>query len=270
MTTVAPISSQHVPQVRLMCLATHHKGGTVWMKQIIKALAVECNIPWIGIWSDAQVQNIPEAGPAFLVNWHGWFPSSVWDRDDIAVLHIIRDPRDILLSGCEYHHHAGKKGEEFLHTPRQDLGGRTYQQTIASIDGLEDKLLFEMREKHSETLSEMRLWPYDHPASMTLRYEDLMNDTTGDLFRSAMVHWGLAPHEQDIAVSIFLEKSLFAENKDRSLRAGHVQSGETMRWRKELPYAVGKVYAREFGNDLIELGYEATLDWAQAMQGDVH
>lgn len=126
MTSVAPISSQNVPQVRLMCLATHHKGGTVWMKQIIKALAVECNIPWIGIWSDAQVQNIPEAGPTFLVNWHGWFPSSVWDRDDIAVLHIIRDPR---VNSCAVARKAARGGAAFVPKTTRDCNAVYHAKT---------------------------------------------------------------------------------------------------------------------------------------------
>jgi len=265
MTQTPQISQTGADDARLMCLATHHKGGTVWMKSIIQALSAAWNIPMIGIWSDLQLSKIPQTGRAFLVNWHGTFPQDLWDRADARFVHIIRDPRDVLISGCEYHHFAGPKGEGFLHSPRADLGGLTYQQAINRIEDVEGKLLFEMREKHAETLREMMNWPYDHPHSVTVTYEDLMADHHGVTFRKAIAHWGLSAAEQDHAAQVFWDNSLFGGLAHDDARSDHVQTGTTQKWRDDLPYLVGQVYAKEFGQDLIALGYEKNMDWVDGL-----
>lgn len=264
----AYVQPEHA-DTRLMCLATHHKGGTVWMKQVVKGLSALWNVPWIGIWNDRRVKQIPDDGPAFLVNWHGHFPQSLWDRDDARFLHIIRDPRDVLLSGCAYHQHAGPEGEAFLHTPRADLGGLTYQQALVAIVDPTEKLLFEMREKHAQTVAEMRAWPYEDPRSMTIRYEDLMQDVDGQVFRRAMAHWGMDPELQDAANTVFWNNSLFGGLSEAGARAGHVQSGQIGRWGRELPETVAQTYVHEFGDDLISLGYETSHDWIHQVEGHV-
>ena len=160
----------------LDCVASHHKGGTVWMKQVFRAFAKALDIPIIGMWSDRQLADVPQDRPAFLVNWHGWFPRAIWDNPAARFFHVIRDPRDILLSGWQYHQTAGPKGEKFLHTVRADLGGKTYQQALNCIADKDEQILFEMREKHAVTVQEMLDCPYDDPRQITLGYEDLMQD----------------------------------------------------------------------------------------------
>jgi len=154
---------RHSAPKRLLCLATYHKGGTIWMKHVITALSKALDIPWVGIWGADPMARVPKTGRAILVNWHGTFPKQLWDDTDAGFVNVIRDPRDILLSGCQYHHYAGPAGEGFLHVPRADLGGLTYQQTLQNMQSLSAKLLFEMNEKHAQTLREMLAWPSDHP-----------------------------------------------------------------------------------------------------------
>ena len=125
------------------------------MKQVFRALAKALDIPMIGMWSDRQLADVPQDRPAFLVNWHGWFPRAIWDNPAARFFHVIRDPRDILLSGWQYHQTAGPKGEKFLHVARADLGGKTYQEALNSIADKDEQILFEMREKRTVTVQEM-------------------------------------------------------------------------------------------------------------------
>ncbi|HHS93854.1 MAG TPA: DUF3108 domain-containing protein [Rhodobacterales bacterium] len=73
---------------RLMCIATHHKGGTIWIRRVIKALSAESGIPWIGLWTENEAGRIPHTGHAFLVNWRGWFPDALWQNDDANKLPV--------------------------------------------------------------------------------------------------------------------------------------------------------------------------------------
>ena len=77
---------------RLMGIVTHHKGGTVWIKRVIRALSAEIGVPWTGIWSDKRKDHIPAEGRAFLCNWSGWLPQSLWQSGEFAALHVVRDP----------------------------------------------------------------------------------------------------------------------------------------------------------------------------------
>lgn len=255
---------------RLMGVATHHKGGTVWIKRVIRTLAREMGVPWIGIWSDRQLSKIPAQGRAFLCNWAGWFPKALWDHDDFAALHVIRDPRDVLLSGCAYHQVAGVKGERFLHQPRADLDGRTYQDHLRALPDPEEKLLFEMHNKHAETLAEMRAWPYGDARVAELRYEDLMQDTDTALFDSALAQLGLSDKDRAAGRKAFWDNSLFGGLAKPEQRAGrlatHVASGGRLqRWQRELPRRVGRAYDRRFGDDLRALGYEQDASWVDRL-----
>ena len=266
--TQAPAHTDTVERtsVRLMCLATHHKGGTIWMKQIVKTLSTAWNIPWIGIWSERQLESIPADGTALLVNWNGYFPQQVWSNPDAAFVHVIRDPRDILLSGCQYHHYAGPKGERFLHKPLERFDGLTYQEKLNSIDSYDDKLLFEMAGKHAQTVAEMRAWPRDGVSNVTLRYEDLMSDTEARLFSDGIKVWQLDNVSARDAAAAFYTNSLFGGAADTNQRvAQHVQSGGQTRWMREMPRSVGEIYAEKFGQDLIDFGYEKDTSWVEKL-----
>ncbi len=258
---------------RLMGIVTHHKGGTVWIKRVIRALSTEIGVPWTGIWSDKRKDHIPSQGRAFLCNWSGWLPKSLWQSGEFASLHVVRDPRDILLSGCAYHQTAGPKGERFLHEPRADLAGRTYQEHLLALRDPNEQLMFEMENKHAVTMAEMRAWPWGNAHNVELRYEDLMQDRDGLRFGDALTRLGLAPNEVLAGIRAFIDNSLFgglARQEDRQGRlATHIRSGgKLQRWRDELPAEVGRAYARRFGGDLIALGYETDDSWVDTLLAD--
>jgi hypothetical protein len=266
----ADIAGQPLAPSRLMCIATHHKAGTIWIKRVIRSLSRAIDVPWIGIWSDRQMAKVPGSGRAFLCNWAGMFPDDLWTSTETAFLHVIRDPRDVLLSGCAYHQTAGRKGEQFLHVARVDLEGRTYQQHLNGLSGHKDKLLFEMQNKHEETLSQMRDWPYGDPRCVELRYEDLMVDTDCIAMRRAFGALGLQGAEIDTGVQAFWDNSLFGGLADRQDRKGrlkdHISSGGRLRrWQSEMPRSVGRVYAERYGDDLIALGYEHDNSWVDRL-----
>lgn len=249
----------------LYCVATHHKDGTVWMKQVFCAFAKALDIPMIGMWSDRQLADVPQDQPVFLVNWHGWFPRAIWDNPAARFFHVIRDPRDVLLSGWQYHQTAGPKGEKFLHTERADLGGKTYQQALNRIEKTDDQILFEMREKHAVTVQEMLDWPYEDPRQITLRYEDLMQDGDCSLFKSALQHLGFDQAAIDQGAKAFWNKNLFGGQSKDQARQGHVQSGAISRWASELPQAVGATYEQEYGTALKRLGYSENSTWVDEL-----
>lgn len=254
---------------RLMCIGTHHKAGTIWIKRVVKALARALNLPWIGLWDANRLGDIPPLGRVFVVNWNSRFPQQLWARDDVAFVHLIRDPRDVLLSGMPYHRTAAPEGERFLHAPRADLGGLTYQQHLNALPDTAARLRFEMGERHAETVTDMLAWPWGDPRAYELRYESLMQDRDARQFDAALAHLGLTAPERVQGQAAFLANSLFAGLADPAARTGrvggHVASGRAGRWRTEMPRAVGRDYAARFGAALKTLGYADTGAWVDTL-----
>ena len=256
----------------LMGMITHHKCGTIWMKKIILGLSRLLEAPVIGVWKDISINRIPSNGAAFLVNWNGFVPDALWEFEGYKPVHLIRDPRDVLLSGCQYHHFAPLKGELFLQEPRSDLGSMTYQNYVCSLESYQDKLMLEMTEKHQKTLEEMLNFPTDQTRYLRLRYEDLLIDSEMNEFQKLLDYWCIAAKHQEEASQIIWNANLFGALADPEARDGrsgmHILSGANARWKKELPRSVGQIYAKRFGAALKQLGYEQDDTWVDGLHSD--
>ena len=74
------------------------------------------------------------------------------------------------------------------------------------------------------------------------------------------------------ALDVFWKTSLFGDFESFNARPprvrSHVFSGTANHWQKKMPKAVGKIYAQEFGDALIELGYETDSTWVEQLPVD--
>ncbi|TFL19421.1 sulfotransferase domain-containing protein [Jannaschia formosa] len=244
---------------RVFCVGTHHKTGTLWMRATFRRIATTLGVEKRVVFPSTR-KPLPEAERIFLFSWSSTFADDLLARPDARILHVIRDPRDVLLSGMRYHLHAPAEGEQFLHVARDDLGGLTYQQHLNALPDDVARLRFEMAEKHAQTLAEMTAWDYARPNGIETRYEELIADTDCRLFREHLRDLGLPEPEVETGVQIFWNNALFgglARSEDRIERvAKHVASGRAAQWRTRLPRALAEDYAERYGADLVTLGYE--------------
>ncbi|HHS89338.1 MAG TPA: hypothetical protein ENJ26_03110 [Rhodobacteraceae bacterium] len=266
--TARAFTAKDAPRPRILCVGTHHKTGTVWMRSVFREISEVLNIPLMGIHRPRKYTRIPDEGRVIVVNWGSRFAPELWDRPDARFFHLIRDPRDVLLSGARYHETTAMRTERFLYEPRDDLGGKSYQEHLRSLPGLEEKLAFEMAEAHRRTLAEMLDWPYGHQRALDLRYEDLIVDTKARLFAEVLEFFGFAAEEIEKGCKIFVKNSLFGGLADGGVSgrsASHVKSGKPAQWMRALPAATARLYHEKHADDLIALGYETDASWlAQA------
>lgn len=250
---------------RFLCVATHHKTGTVWMRRTFHKFATDSNIPIVRGYNMEQLATLPATGPALVVHWNSLFPVPFYDHPDARFLHIVRDPRDILLSGARYHLTAPLGNEKFLRIKRDDLNGLTYQEHMNTLPTWVDQLLFEMENKHRETLTEMLVWPYGHPNVVDLRFEEMIDDTDCSLFRGALERMDVQGFDIDGVVQYYWNHSLFGGIADKENRKAnvkkHVKSGTAAQWKTKLPREVAEVYAERYGPALRALGYADSDDW---------
>ncbi len=215
--------------------------------------------------AEATRKAIPKKGPVLCVNWDARFPVSLFDDPEARFLHIIRDPRDVLISGHRYHLKSRHSNERWLHRPSREGGGLSYHQQLAALPDRVSQMLFEMDGKHARTVYDMQRWPYGHPQVVDLRYEDLIEDKDCSLFRKAIESMNVAGFDIDLLVQSYWNNSLFGGIADRADRTNsvrqHVLSGAKQQWRTKLPREVAEVYVKKYGRALIDLGYASDHKW---------
>lgn len=252
---------------RILCVGTHHKTGTIWMRKLWKSVAADQGIPFFQINRNATVANLPQTGPVICVNWSSEFPKALWDDRKSRFLHVIRDPRDILLSGMRYHRTAPLGNEKFLRIKRTDLGGRNYQDHLNALPNDLSRLLFEMLNKHDTTIKEMMSWPYGHPHCADFKYEELIEDHDCSLFRSALESFNLEGLDIDRTIKKYWDNSLFGGLATPDTRptkvARHIKSGQPKQWKSNFPRVLAELYAKRYAKALRMLGYEEDRSWVQ-------
>ena len=252
---------------RIICIGTHHKTGTVWMRRLWKQVAAEQDIPFFHVDLSTQLNQLPAEGPVICVNWSSEFSHALWDAPDARFLHVIRDPRDILLSGMRYHRTAPTGNERFLRQKRKDLDGLTYQEHLNALPDDMSRLLFEMLNKHEETLNEMMSWPYGHAHAIDLKYENLIRDKDCSLFKTVLEELALDGLDIGQAVQAYWNNSLFgALQKDQSRAdalSRHIKSGQPAQWTSNFPRTLAELYAKRYGKALKTLGYADSRAWVK-------
>src|SRR5258707_15801049 len=86
-------------------VATHHKTGTVWMSAVFSGIAKELGASYVDFWSHYGRLDHLLRTPFILFNYDSTFRrhSQLLARDDVRILHLIRDPPDVLISALHYH-----------------------------------------------------------------------------------------------------------------------------------------------------------------------
>jgi hypothetical protein len=241
-----------------LVVTTHHKTGTVWMDGVFKPLAGDLGARYVDYQAEPQMLDDLQHGPFVLFNHDSDFSEhpEVLERDDVRILHVIRDPRDVLISAMHYHKHAK---ENWLHVPAPRYLGTTYQRALRGKPSKFDQYVFEMENTTANTLHDMREWSYGRANCFEARYEDLRLDSDLGYWRRIMDFLGLDEEEQEMAARRFWENSLFGDLPRFGNR--HIRSGEVAQWRREFNVRLGYAFLERFPGLLQQLDYEPDPRW---------
>jgi hypothetical protein len=226
----------------------HHKAATVWFRQVLLSI-----IRHYGLRQQEGLSQpiAPATDVVFYAHASTFRRQQVGNRP-FRGSHVVRDPRDLVVSGYEYHRVCH---EPWAHKPHAAYGGLSYQDYLLSLDEHEG-LTAEIEWMAARTALEMARWDYHQPEFLELRYEDALADEPGT-FATLFRWYGLDEAATDRGL----------EAVDRlSLRRGgalprHARSGQPGEWRDRFsPDHIARF--KELTGDLtVQLGYESDPDW---------
>lgn len=254
--------------VKYHLIGTYHKSGTVWMQRVFERIANQFSIPFVKKFDESRREAVLGSARACAFHDHCLFPNDVVWRSDVRILHIVRDPRDMILSAMHYHQRVPKDREQWAHKPRPNLHGLSYQEYLLSLETEYDKLMFEMANSHRANMNLMWNWDYSNPNSIERKYEDLMADLEGHLFGQTLRAMGFSAEEVSVGVGIFVESHIrnrTSREHSTEVVAGHARENVVTNWRREMPRKFAEAYVKVYGDHLIKLGYETDHAWVSQL-----
>jgi hypothetical protein len=193
---------------------------------------------------------------------------------------LIRDPRDVWLSGYLYHRRCREGwciNEEFdtkppilfprvpysqQHRPEEwkqhyivGLDGMSYQKNLLARD--EDAgLSFEMERYAEWTISAMISWKAD-PDTVDFKIEDFMADFDGVLAR-ILRHFGMREPDIPGALSVAAVEDIRRMTDTQLAANPHIHSRSISKWRAMLTPKQLRKFETRYGDAIEQLGYAAT------------
>ncbi|MBN9088318.1 MAG: sulfotransferase domain-containing protein [Reyranella sp.] len=244
-------------------VATHHKTGTVWMDGVFKAIAGDLGAQYINFRDDERRLGELLHSPFILFCYDSDFGdhASVLDRRDVRTVHLIRDPRDVVISAMHYHKASR---ESWLHEPIPGYDNLTYQRALQQLPTRFAQYIFEMENSSASTLRDMASWRYGRANCFEARYETLRQDSDFVYWRQITRFLGLDAAEQDLADRRFWQNSLFGGLSTLGNR--HVRSGAVAQWRRTFTPAIANGFLKRFPGLLQGLRYETSDAWVRELR----
>ena len=247
------VKRNDVPMIIHCC---YHKVGTVWFGRVLREIAAEFGLR---LGSGANYDLIrefeTEANSDVFMDFGSHVNLSLLPRRYKAS-HMVRDPRDLVVSGYFYHRWTG---EAWANLPRAEYRGMSYRQHLNYVSKHEG-LLAEIR-RNSFWIPHMAGWKYAGPDCYEIRYEDIIRDEV-PVLRGMFRHYEF--REEAVERSLAIARKYSFETLKAKGGAGeksHLRSGKVSEWREHFEPEHIALFKELYPGAVVRLGYEAADDW---------
>jgi len=242
--------SPFIDSPKLIFHGTYHKMGTVWLMRVLEKVAANWKL---------CLQKSNEHADAILDDTDIIFANhshlELESIGDFVGSHMIRDPRDCVVSGYFYHLWTD---EQWAHQPQDRFDGLSYQQHLKSFNQ-EDGLAVEIATfaGYAKTYR-LRDWNYDDERIFEIKYEDLLNNEQ-KTFTELFQHYGFS--EPAVRKSVQLAeqcsfKKVSGRTVGQSQAKSHLRSGKPGEWEEVLSKDHLRLIDEKFGDVIEKMGYK--------------
>lgn len=253
----------------------YHKCLTLFFSRVYRRLGEEFGITWLPVYDDAGALEQAIFGTSdpriVMVTDNGNVP---WARlPPYRACHVIRDPRDLVVSGYFYHLWTDEAWcrdatfdwsritalQEFRQVEPNEARwptGVSYQEYLNSLEQ-EQGLLLETLSRR-DSFEQMSQWNYENEHVLELRYEDIAGNEL-EQCRRLFRHFGF--NEEVFSRGEHWAETFSLNNMKRK-EGTHIRSGRRGQWRDLFTPGITEMFRQNHGQLLIELGYESGRGWA--------
>ena len=251
----------------LIIAVTHHKCGTVLCHNVFRRVARILHLKFDGNAHPEQV--IDEVD--IFGDYRGIYRNVEKLTRPYRGLHMIRDPRNVVVSGYLYHLQCT---EEWALRPKKCYNNLPYQEYLKTFTA-EEGLIQEMLHVGAWNFRNMKEWNYNDPNFIEIRYEELMEDFS-DKWKTILEFVRL-PHasickncfrlcmrEADKENLQLLSAREIGERNERARKwsgpnINHPYSRD--RWKDYFTCKIKDKFKDLYGDILIRFGYEQDHNW---------
>lgn len=258
----------------------HHKCGTLYTKKVLKKSCNDLNLNF-------QLYKSNTGGERQSVNLRTLFTriksvvkngfknnnnsvpvvtfvnNSSYDalfsqiKRDYKGFHVVRDPRDMIVSGYFSHLHShpvnGPWGKRYL------IDHRKWLENVSKEKGLSEEI------KRGYALNPMNKWCYNDPDILEIKFEALTQNPN-ETFKKIFDHIEINIGKNHLA-SIIDEFSFKQLSKGRSKGNedvnSHFRKGIAGDWKNHFNQEHIDLFKEQWGDLLIKLGYEKDINWSR-------
>ncbi len=282
----------------------HHKCATQYIKAVVARVAFQLGLGFQTVdrpvaapatGADGAPRHrlhladagyaVPTADILYFANGNTAAVAALRDLGGYRGFHVIRDPRDIVVSGYFSHLHSHPITEH--NSERMGAWRRKLSQAASEEEGLLLELEYE-----AENFGHLRDWNYEDPDVLELRYEDLVVEPLA-VFARAFAFWGLelprfglpalaaallrrGPRRGSLVppgrrLPLPLLRRIVERNSFERRSGGRAPGEEDVRhhyrkgipgdWRSHFTPRVTAAFKDRYGDLPVALGYESSPDW---------
>jgi hypothetical protein len=262
---------------QLICFS-YHKSGTSLLLHVMTKISARLGLRLVNHYG--LVEHL-DPGPDIVLLPHSIVRAPL-DRPYRAI-RMIRDPRDIWVSGYLYHRRCVEEwcintdldatppilwpivDHSIAHWPEdwkrryiERLNGRSYQANLLERPR-EEGLAFELENYTGWTLKTMRDWPLSRADALDVKLEDVMADFDGAMLR-IFNHFGLTTEQSQAALDVARSEDMRRMDDSAIAERPQITSRAISKWRDALSLEQVADFESAHGDLIHALGYKLTSD----------
>lgn len=255
---------------------THHKTGTVLATNVLKEVSDLLGLKFCRVYG--YCDETP-SGFDVVVFEHSLVSDKILSSD-FKGIHIVRDPRDVLVSGYQYHRRTKElwcntnpvtigltddikfpfvpyscehKSLQWKKKYLEGLNGLSYKDNLLRLD-IKEGLAFELERYASWTIEDMASWNYRLHHILEVKMEDILK-SYDSVFTQIFEHLGFGSKLRKRALEIAMSHDLNRMSESEIQANKHIQSTNPSKWKNMLDDEALRIFNEKYGESLEKIGY---------------